>query len=37
MMVVTLASYYARKEVVGGYSLQDLIVPIILMAIVTLI
>jgi rod shape determining protein RodA len=33
MMVVTLASYYARKEVVGGYSLQDLIVPIILMAI----
>jgi rod shape determining protein RodA len=33
MMVVTLASYYSRKEVVGGYSLRDLIVPIILMAI----
>lgn len=33
MMVITLASYYSRKEVVGGYSIKDLVVPIILMAI----
>lgn len=33
MMVITLASYYARKEVVNGYSIKDLITPIILMAI----
>lgn len=33
MMVITLASYYARKEVVNGYSIKDLIIPIILMAI----
>lgn len=33
MMVVTLASYYSRKEVVDGYSVKDLIIPIILMAI----
>lgn len=33
MMVITLASYYSRKEVVNGYSIQDLITPIILMAI----
>ena len=33
MMVVTLASYYSRKEVANGYSIKDLITPIILMAI----
>lgn len=33
MMVITLASYYSRKEVVNGYSIKDLIIPIILMAI----
>ncbi|MFH2122359.1 MAG: rod shape-determining protein RodA [Pseudomonadota bacterium] len=33
MMVITLASYYSRKEVANGYSIQDLITPIILMAI----
>lgn len=33
MIIITLASYYARKEVVDGYSIKDLIVPILLMAI----
>ncbi len=33
MMVITLASYYSRKEVVNGYSIKDLIIPLILMAI----
>jgi len=33
MMVITLASYYSRKEVANGYSVKDLITPIILMAI----
>jgi rod shape determining protein RodA len=33
MMVITLASYYSRKEVANGYSIKDLITPIILMAI----
>ncbi|KAF0188009.1 MAG: cell elongation-specific peptidoglycan biosynthesis regulator [Desulfobulbaceae bacterium] len=33
MMVITLASYYSRKETVAGYSLKELILPIILMAI----
>ena len=30
MMVITLASYYSRKEVVDGYSLKQLVVPLIL-------
>jgi rod shape determining protein RodA len=33
MMVITLASYYSRKETVVGYSLKELIIPIILMAV----
>jgi rod shape determining protein RodA len=33
MIIISLASYYARKEVVDGYRIKDLIVPIILMAI----
>lgn len=33
MMVITLASYYSRKEVANGYLIQDLITPIILMAV----
>ncbi len=33
MMVITLASYYSRKEVAGGYSVKDLVIPLILMAI----
>jgi len=33
IMVITLASYYARKEVVYGYSLKQLIVPIVLTGI----
>ena len=33
MMVITLASYYSRKEVPNGYAIQDLITPIILMAV----
>lgn len=33
IMVITLASYYARKEVVDGYSLKQLIVPIVLTGI----
>lgn len=30
MMVITLASYYSRKEIVTGYSIRELITPIIL-------
>ncbi len=30
MLVITLASYYSRKEVVDGYSVKQLFVPIIL-------
>lgn len=30
MMVIALASYYSRKEVMDGYSLKQLIVPILL-------
>ncbi len=30
MLVVTLASYYSRKEVEGGYGLKDMVTPIIL-------
>jgi len=33
MLVITLASYYSRKEIVEGYTLKDLVVPIILTAI----
>ena len=33
MLVVTLASYYSRKEVVDGYTLKELITPIVLTAI----
>lgn len=33
MMVVTLASYYSRKEIVDGYSLKELVVPIMLTAL----
>lgn len=33
MMVITLASYYSRREVVDGYSLKQLLVPIILTGI----
>jgi rod shape determining protein RodA len=33
MLVITLASYYSRKEVVGGYSIKQLITPIVLTAI----
>ena len=33
MLVISLASYYSRKEVVDGYSLKQLIMPIILTAI----
>lgn len=33
MLVITLASYYSRKEVVDGYSLQQLITPIALTAL----
>lgn len=33
MLVITLASYYARKEVVNGYSLKQLLAPIVLTAI----
>lgn len=33
MLVITLASYYSRKEIVEGYGLKDLIVPILLTAI----
>lgn len=30
MMVITLASYYSRKEVLDGYSIKQLIMPILL-------
>lgn len=33
MLVITLASYYSRKEVVDGYTLKELITPIVLTAI----
>ena len=33
MLVITLASYYARKEEVNGYSLKQLFIPIVLTAI----
>ncbi len=33
MLVITLASYYARKEVNDGYTVQELVVPIVLTAI----
>lgn len=33
MLVITLASYYSRKEVLDGYSLRQLITPIALTAI----
>lgn len=33
MLVISLASYYSRKEVTDGYSLKQLIMPIILTAI----
>jgi len=33
IMVITLASYYSRKEEVKGYSLQQLVTPIILTAL----
>jgi rod shape determining protein RodA len=32
MLIITLASYYSRKEVLDGYSLKQLIVPILLTA-----
>lgn len=32
MMVITLASYYSRKEIVSGYSIKELISPMILTA-----
>ena len=33
MLVITLASYYARKDVIDGYSLKQLITPMVLTAI----
>lgn len=33
MLVITLASYYSRKEVLTGYSMSQLITPIVLTAI----
>lgn len=33
MLVITLASYYSRKEIVEGYTLKELVVPIVLTAI----
>jgi len=33
MLVISLASYYSRKEVSDGYSLRQLVVPIILTAV----
>lgn len=33
MLVITLASYYSRKEVVTGYTLRELMIPIVLTAI----
>lgn len=37
MLVITLASYYARKEVIDGYSLKQLMAPIVLTTIPFLI
>ncbi len=33
MLVISLASYYSRKEVIDGYSLKQLLMPIVLTAI----
>ena len=33
MLVITLASYYSRKEVVDGYTIKELFVPIMLTAL----
>ena len=33
MLVITLASYYSRKEVTDGYTLKQLVIPIILTSI----
>lgn len=33
MLVITLASYYSRKEVLDGYSIKQLIAPIVLTAV----
>ncbi|MDK9709211.1 MAG: rod shape-determining protein RodA [Desulforhopalus sp.] len=33
MLIITLASYFSRKELTEGYSIKDLIVPIVLTAI----
>jgi rod shape determining protein RodA len=33
MLVITLASYYSRKEVVEGYSLRQLFVPVVITAV----
>ncbi|MDJ0622465.1 MAG: rod shape-determining protein RodA [Desulfocapsaceae bacterium] len=33
MLVITLSSYYARKEVINGYSLKQLLAPIVLTTI----
>ena len=33
MLVITLASYYSRREITDGYSLKDLFVPVLLTAI----
>ena len=33
MLVITLASYYSRKEVTDGYTLRQLIIPIVLTTI----
>lgn len=33
VLVITLASYYSRKEELGGYSIKQLIIPLILTAI----
>jgi rod shape determining protein RodA len=33
MLVISLASYYSRKEISDGYSIKDLLVPILLTAV----
>ena len=33
MLVITLASYYSRKEVIDGYSIRQLVIPIALTAV----
>lgn len=33
MMVITLASYYSRKEVIAGYSIRELVMPVMLTAV----